>query len=62
MDLSWKVIMGKIGNEMFLMAKRLWPINRCITGTGLRETLDIIATELPLLQKKSPEIQDLYII
>ena len=44
--------MGKIGNEMFLMAKRLWPINRCITGTGLRETLDIIATELPLLQKK----------
>lgn len=39
-----------IGQEMYELALRLWPINRSITGDGVRETLSIIQNELPELR------------
>ncbi len=34
------------GHAIYKLAKALWPINRSITGDGVRETLSIIKTEL----------------
>ena len=31
------------------LAKRLWPINRSISGEGLRKTLQILKEEIPQL-------------
>jgi aminopeptidase-like protein len=39
-----------IGNRIHDFAKRLWPINRSITGEGVRETLRIIKEEVPDLE------------
>lgn len=38
-----------IGKEIHNFAKKLWPINRSITGDGVRETLSIIKEEIPEL-------------
>lgn len=35
------------GNFMHELATRLWPINRSITGNGVRQTLDILNEHLP---------------
>ncbi|MGY6587774.1 MAG: DUF4910 domain-containing protein [Wenzhouxiangella sp.] len=35
------------GNRIYALAKRLWPINRSISGAGLRETLNILRKHLP---------------
>ena len=35
-----------IGNQIHDLAKKLWPINRSITGEGVRETLSIIGEEI----------------
>ena len=37
------------GVEMFELAKILWPINRSITGQGVRDTLSIIRERIPQL-------------
>ena len=42
-----------IGDEIYKFAKELWPINRSITGEGVRETLDRIKVHLPKLEIKS---------
>ena len=42
-----------IGNEIYQFARELWPINRSITGEGVRETLKKISAHLPSLQIKS---------
>ena len=42
-----------IGAEIHEFAKELWPINRSITGPGVRETLKKIKTHLPNLSIKS---------
>jgi len=42
-----------IGNEIHEFAKELWPINRSITGEGVRETLRQITKHLPDLELKS---------
>jgi aminopeptidase-like protein len=42
-----------IGNEIHQFAKELWPINRSITGEGVRETLKKISTHLTKLDIKS---------
>ena len=42
-----------IGNEIHKFAKELWPINRSITGDGVRETLRKISKHLPELKIKS---------
>lgn len=41
------------GELMYSWAKDLFPINRSITGVGVRETLDYIGSELPQLERKS---------
>ena len=42
-----------IGNEIHNFAKQLWPINRSITGEGVRATLNKISQQLPDLEIKS---------
>ena len=39
-----------IGNEIYDLATKLWPINRSITGQGVRDTLNIISDILPNLK------------
>lgn len=41
-----------LGFEMHELAKTLWPINRSITGQGVRQTLSIIKREIPELAIK----------
>ena len=40
---------NNIGLELYSLAKRLWPINRSITGEGVRETLSILKELNPKL-------------
>ena len=42
-----------IGYEIHKFAKELWPLNRSITGEGVRQTLERIKFHLPALQIKS---------
>jgi len=42
-----------IGNKIHSLACKLWPINRSITGDGVRETLDEISKILPALKVHS---------
>lgn len=42
-----------IGHNIHKLAKKLWPINRSITGEGVRKTLLEIKNHLPNLQVKS---------
>ena len=39
-----------VGNDMHQLATELWPINRSITGDGVRKTLEIIKQYLPNLK------------
>lgn len=43
----------KLGNNIHNFARELWPINRSITGDGVRETLKRILQHLPTLNIKS---------
>ena len=43
----------KVGQDMHDLARRLYPINRSITGVGFRKSLDIIKEYIPDLQVKS---------
>lgn len=38
-----------IGNDIYKLCKELFPINRSLTGKGIRETLNILQRELPTL-------------
>ena len=38
---------SSVGQEIHALARRLWPINRSISGPGLRETLTILREHLP---------------
>ena len=42
-----------IGSEIYNLAKELWPINRSITGEGVRLTLKKIKLHLPDLEIKA---------
>ena len=42
-----------IGKDIHQFARELWPINRSITGEGVRETLKKISVHLPKLKIKS---------
>ena len=39
-----------IGKKIYKFAKKLWPINRSLTGEGVRQTLKLIKKELPELK------------
>ena len=41
-----------IGKLIHKLASKLWPLNRSLTGDGVRETLSIIKKELPELKIK----------
>lgn len=40
----------KIGDSIYSLATRLWPISRSITGDGVRKTLSILKEHLPALK------------
>ena len=40
-------------SEMYLLAEKLWPINRSLTGQGVNETFDFVKELLPSLVVKS---------
>ena len=42
-----------IGKELHKFASELWPLNRSLTGEGVRETLNKISKHLPNLVLKS---------
>ena len=42
-----------IGKEIHKFAKELWPLNRSLTGSGVRKTLNKIKEHLPELQIKA---------
>ena len=42
-----------IGTDIHAFAKQLWPINRSITGEGVRATLNQVTQYLPDLEIKS---------
>ena len=42
-----------IGTDIHDFAKQLWPINRSITGEGVRKTLSLISEHLPMLKIQS---------
>ena len=42
-----------IGKKMHQLAERLFPINRSITGSGLRKTLKILQKQISQLEIKS---------
>ena len=44
----------KIGEEMYELMKKLFPICRSITGNGVRQTLEIIQNLIPLSQYEIP--------
>ena len=44
---------AELGRRMHSLAAELWPINRSLTGSGVRETLDVLKRELPEIVVKS---------
>lgn len=40
----------ELGNEIYDLAKKLWPIPRSLTGNGVRETLAVLKELVPQLQ------------
>ncbi len=39
-----------VGDEIYSFAELLWPINRSLTGKGVRQTLELVAEKLPELK------------
>ena len=44
------LMQNTLAKQIYNLAKKLWPINRSITGDGVRETLSIIKEEIPELK------------
>ena len=42
-----------IGSEIYKLASKLWPIDRSLTGKGVRETLKQISMHIPEMKIKS---------
>lgn len=42
-----------IGENIYQLAKQLWPLNRSLTGEGVRKTLNLIVKHLPMLTIES---------
>jgi aminopeptidase-like protein len=43
-----------LGNEMYQLIRKLYPINRSITGAGLRETLKVVSEHIALTVSEVP--------
>ena len=41
--------MKDINNKLYQFCNEMWPLNRSITGTGVRETLQLIKKKIPNL-------------
>ena len=48
-----KMITG-MGENLFALIEKLYPINRSITGDGLRESLRIVQKEIPIVLHEIP--------
>ena len=46
--MSDKNLINLYGKMMICMAKELYPLNRSITGEGVRQTLELIKKKVPL--------------
>ncbi len=46
--LSLPPIQNADGDAMHALMRRLWPLHRCVTGDGVRETLRVIGESVPL--------------
>ena len=51
-----------IGKKIHKFAKELWPINRSITGKGVRQTLELIKSHLPDFEIKEIPSELMYLI
>jgi aminopeptidase-like protein len=40
------------GEQMFRLAEEIWPLNRSLSGEGVRRTLSVLKRELPFLELK----------
>ena len=54
LSLEQNIDTNALGERMYGLAKRLYPICRSITGNGLRETLRILQGEIPLQLHEVP--------
>lgn len=45
--------MSAVGEKMYALCEELFPINRSLTGDGVRKTLEILKREVPELEVKS---------
>ena len=52
--MSPKISTKSYSKFMINLAKRLFPINRSLTGNGVRDTLNIIKSKVPLEKKSFP--------
>ena len=50
----------QLGNEMYQLMVKLYPINRSITGNGVRETLNILKEHVPLQVINVPSGQKVF--
>ncbi len=46
--------LNDIGNDMYTLMERLYPIHRCITGEGIRQSLKIISEYIPIKIENIP--------
>lgn len=53
-DLEKTLNLPEVGHEMHQLIAKLYPICRSITGNGIRETLAILKTQIPLEVKEVP--------
>ena len=54
LPLNTRINFSELGERMYALAERLYPICRSITGNGLRETLRILQEKIPLTLHEIP--------
>ena len=50
------------GDKIHKFAKKLWPINRSITGPGQKETLNLIKKLIKILRLKILKVEQKFLI
>src|SRR5918998_3504890 len=54
MNLAQPAIVPTAGEEMYRLIERLYPICRSLTGAGVRQTLEIVQQQIPLMIRNVP--------